>query len=183
MDNELPQQLPQTPPPSPTEVASPVQAQNTTPLPTEKDLGGRPLIYKTVEELQACIDEYFTYCDNRTKKLWDDKLQKEFMISDPAPYTMHGLARALHISRQALMEYSHREQFGDAIKEAREKVAEDVETRMMDGKAQSGAIFNLKNNFGWKDETKSDVKSQVDVNIRDYTTQYNPATEAEDSTK
>ena len=120
---------------------------------------GRPLKFKTVEELQKSIDEYFAFCDARGKKVWDDEKQKEFMESWPAPYTMHGLARALGLSRQALMEYSHREQFGDTIKEARDKVAEDVETRLMDGKAQAGAIFNLKNNFGWRDEFHNDVTS------------------------
>jgi len=127
---------------------------------TEEDRPvGRPLKFKTVEELQDAIDDYFDYCDLRTKKVWSSEKDKEYMISDPAPYTMHGLARALGLSRQALMEYSHRDQFGDAIKAARERVAEDVETRMMDGKAQSGAIFNLKNNFGWKDKTERDLTS------------------------
>lgn len=118
---------------------------------------GRPLVFKTVKELQDKIDEYFVYCDNRTRKKWADDKDKEFMIADPAPYTMHGLARALGLSRQALMEYSHKDGFGDAIKAAREKIAEDVETRLMDGKAQAGAIFNLKNNFGWKDKTETDI--------------------------
>ena len=118
---------------------------------------GRPPKYKTVAEMQKIIDEYFDYCDNRTKKIYDEKKGAEYMISDPAPYTMHGLARRLGLSRQGLIEYKNRDEFFDAIKEARSKVAEDVETRLMDGRAQSGSIFNLKNNFGWKDETKSEV--------------------------
>jgi hypothetical protein len=120
------------------------------------ELGGPPLKYKTVEEMQKIIDEYFDWCDNKTKKVYDEKKGIEYMISDPAPYTMHGLARRLGLSRQALMEYNNRDEYGDAIKEARDKVAEDVETRLM-SKAPTGAIFNLKNNFGWKDETKQDI--------------------------
>lgn len=120
---------------------------------------GKPLKFKTVEELQKVIDEYFIWCDERLKKVWFEKTQSEGMIADPAPYTMSGLARRIGLSRQALMEYSHRDQYGDTIKAAREKVHEDVETRLMDGKAQTGAIFNLKNNFGWKDKTEQDVTS------------------------
>jgi hypothetical protein len=115
---------------------------------------GRPVKFKTVEEIQGLIEEYFTYCDNRIKTVWDDEKQKEMAVTYPAPYTMHGLARALGMCRQSLINYENKDEFLDAIKEARERIAEDVETRLMDGKAQSGAIFNLKNNFGWKDESK-----------------------------
>lgn len=121
------------------------------------NLGGRPLKFKTLEEIQKKINDYFDYCDARAKKVWDDKVQKEYMISDPAPYTMHGLARSMGIDRDTLINYSHKKKFFGAIKEARERVAEDVETRMMDGKAQAGSIFNLKNNFGWKDKTEQDI--------------------------
>ena len=119
---------------------------------------GRPLKYKTVEELQKAIDEYFEWCDNRAKKVYDEKKGVEYMITDPAPYTMSGLANRLNLSRQGLLDYDNRDEFLDAIKKARNKVHEDVETRLME-KAPTGAIFNLKNNFGWKDETKHDITS------------------------
>lgn len=121
--------------------------------------GGRPVKYETVEELQVLIDDYFTYCDNRIKTIFDEKTNSEIAITNPAPYTMHGLARWLGLSRQGLMEYKGKPQFSDAIKQARERVAEDVETRLMDGRAQAGAIFNLKNNFGWKDQKETDITS------------------------
>ena len=119
----------------------------------------RPLKFKTVKELQKAIDEYFLWCDNRPKKIWLEKSQSEAMIADPAPYTMSGLARRIGLSRQGLIDYKNRDEYLDAIKEARSKVHEDVETRLMDGKAQSGAIFNLKNNFGWRDESQRDITS------------------------
>jgi len=117
---------------------------------------GRPLLYKTVKEMKKIIDEYFDWCDNRTKKVYDEKKGCEYMITDPAPYTMSGLARRLGMDRRSLLNYSDREQFFPTIKEAREKVQEDVETRLME-KAPTGAIFNLKNNFDWKDKTETDV--------------------------
>lgn len=129
---------------------------------------GRPLKYKTIKELQNAIDEYFDWCDNRSKKVWVEKTQTEIQISDPAPYTMSGLARRLGLSRQGLLDYNNRDAFLDTIKKAREKVHEDVETRLME-KAPTGAIFNLKNNFGWKDESKQDITSggapiKIDIN-------------------
>lgn len=117
---------------------------------------GRPLKYKTVEELQSAIDEYFAYCDNRIVSFYSAKAEGVVEVNDPAPYTMAGLARVIGLSRQALSEYSHKEQYGDAIKEARLRVQEDVETRLMEKNA-TGAIFNLKNNFGYTDVKDSNV--------------------------
>ena len=127
---------------------------------------GRPLLFKKVEELKVKIDEYFQWCDDRAKKCWDEKLQKEYMISDPAPYTMSGLARRLGISRQSLINYKNKDEFLDTIKEAREKVHEDVETRLMGTRNERGAIFNLKNNFGWKDKSEIDQNVKGVINIK-----------------
>jgi hypothetical protein len=115
--------------------------------------GGRPLLYKTPEEMKVAIDEYFEWCDNRIIKGFDDKTGKEFAYISPAPYTMSGLARRLGMDRRTLVDYTERDQFLPTIKAARERVHEDVETRLME-KTATGAIFNLKNNFGWKDESK-----------------------------
>lgn len=125
--------------------------------------GGRPLRFKTVADLQKAIDEYFDYCDNRVKNVYIKEAGENVPVSYPAPYTMSGLARALGLSRQALSEYSHREQFGDAIKAARDRVQEDIETRLMETSNQSGAIFNLKNNFGWRDKTEQDITTNGDA--------------------
>lgn len=129
------------------------------PKPKSDNPVGRPLKYKTVAELQKAIDEYFAYCDNRTISVYIKEAGDNIEISKPAPYTMSGLARALGLSRQALSEYNGREQFGDAIKASRDRVQEDIETRLMETSNQSGAIFNLKNNFGWKDKTETDLTS------------------------
>jgi hypothetical protein len=116
--------------------------------------GGRPLLYKTVAEMQKIIDEYFQWCEDRAaKKVGDDG--KEYMISSPAPYTMSGLARRLGMDRRTLVDYAERDEFLPTIKAARERIHEDVETRLME-KQPTGAIFNLKNNFGWQDEHKVD---------------------------
>src|SRR5687768_776712 len=112
--------------------------------------GGRPLTFKTVKELQDKIDEYFEWCDSRVKAVFDVKTNKEYVITNQSPYTMSGLANRLGIDRRTLVDYAHKDEFFPAIRAARERVHEDVETRMMETKNEKGAIFNLKNNFGWK---------------------------------
>ena len=129
----------------------------------DKNKGGRPLKFKTVEELQEKIDEYFKYCDDRTKTTYSEKLG-EILVSDPAPYTMAGLAYSIGLSRQGLIEYSHKDAFSDAIKKARERVERDVEERMNDKNTFTpGLIFNAKNNFGWKDKTEIEHEGKVNI--------------------
>jgi len=126
---------------------------------TSKNPVGRPLAFKSVKELSDKIDEYFYWCDNRTKDIYIKDLGDNLSVSSPAPYTMSGLARRLGIDRDTIINYSHKEYFFGTIKAARERVQEDVETRLMETSNQSGAIFNLKNNFGWKDKTETDITS------------------------
>lgn len=121
---------------------------------------GRPVLYKTKEELQKIIDEYFDWCDNRLVKGFNDKTGVEFAYINPAPYTMSGLSRRLGMSRETLVQYGHKDEFSDAIMCAREKVQEDVEIRLMETRNEKGAIFNLGNNFGWKNKTETDLTSK-----------------------
>lgn len=119
---------------------------------------GRPVKFKNVQELQDAIDEYFNWCDNRIMHVYSPKAEAVIEVINPAPYTMAGLARRIGLSRQGLMEYKHKNaEFSDAIKAARQRVEEDVETRLLEKNA-TGAIFNLKNNFGYKDVKENDVR-------------------------
>ena len=98
----------------------------------------RPKLYETKEEVQKIIDEYFSLCDEKEK-----------------PYTMSGLANALNMSRQSLINYSKDEEFFDTIKKARSEVEQQLEENALMGKANSTfTIFNLKNNYGWRDQVE-----------------------------
>lgn len=118
---------------------------------------GRPVLYKTVEELEKVVDEYFADCDAKTKEMHSDKLG-DMIVPDPEPYTMAGLAYALGMSRQSLINYGNKDEFFDTIKRARERVEKDIEIRMISKDTFTpGVIFNAKNNFGWKDESKTEI--------------------------
>jgi len=118
---------------------------------------GRPLLYKTVEEMAVAIDEYFDYCDNRMKQI-HSKEGESYGISNPEPYTMSGLAYALGMDRRTLIDYKNRDEFLPTIKRARDRVESDVEKRMNDKETFTpGLIFNAKNNFEWKDKSERDL--------------------------
>lgn len=111
--------------------------------------GGRPPKFKTAKEMQTKIDEYFENC---YVEVGD---RREFRP------TMSGLALALGLSRQGLLNYAKSEKFFDTVKAARQIVEQTLEQSLY-GNAVTGAIFNLKNNFGWKDKQEvENTGSQV----------------------
>jgi hypothetical protein len=101
--------------------------------------------YKDKEKLKKLIDAYFVDCDERN-----------------APYTMSGLAYALNIDRDTLVNYGKDELFSDLIKNAKARVQRQLEENGLSGKGNSTfTIFNLKNNYGWKDQ--QEVKKTSDI--------------------
>jgi len=116
---------------------------------------GRPKLFKNAEELQAKIEAYFTK---------QNELQADML--EPMPiYTMAGLALALGVDRKTITNYSKDEEFFPAIKLARAKVEEMVEQRSLAGLGTAGAIFNLKNNFGWRDSRDIEHSGSVPMQI------------------
>lgn len=153
--------------------------------------GGRPLKFKSVEELQKKIDDYFADCDPHVEEVseWvearDSKGQlkkdenglnylvevKHKVMTKQKPYTITGLALALDTSRETLLDYEkgkyddddpiedHKPEFSDTIKRAKIKCQNYAEV-MLFANSPTGAIFNLKNNYGWKDKTETDLTSK-----------------------
>ena len=103
----------------------------------------RPKLYESAEKLQKDIDDYFKMCDKKEK-----------------PYTMSGLALTLDMSRQSLINYSKDEEFFDTIKKARQKVETQLEENLYRLGNNSGVIFNLKNNFDWKDKVEVEANKE-----------------------
>lgn len=96
------------------------------------------LKYKTQEDLQKGIDEYFKKCDETQR-----------------PYTMSGLALSLGIDRVTLIRYGDRDLFATQIKEAKDRVQAQLEENALMGKGNATfTIFNLKNNYGWRDQVE-----------------------------
>lgn len=114
---------------------------------------GRKPKYETAEQMQAVIDAYF----NRGGGAW-------IMQGDTELYapTVEGLAFELGMSRQALLDYQNKDLFLDTIKRAKQKIGIALEQRLY-GNNVAGIIFNLKNNFGWKDKTEQEVFATVKV--------------------
>lgn len=109
---------------------------------------GRPDKWKSVKELKDAIDAYFSYADDHNE-----------------PYLITGLCLALDCSREVLLDwdkdtgkYPKPEQAVKLIKNAKLRCQNYAEKMLMNGKVNpTGAIFNLKNNYRWKDKSEVDA--------------------------
>lgn len=131
--------------------------------------GGRPLKFASVDELQGLIDAYFKACDERTKK-WVTKEGELIDVPDPRPYTITGLAMALDTTRETLRDYENEEHtdlepelakgFSDTIRKAKMKIHNFAEESLWQPKIASGMVFNLTNNWGWRDSKDITTKGE-----------------------
>jgi len=129
-----------------------------------KHPGGRPLKFKTPEELENAVNQYFAECEVKEK-----------------PKTMSGLALALGIDRKTLVNYSNKDGYFHTIKRARQIVEQQNEEMLVSGKGSAtGIIFNMKNNFGWVDKTEQEnrvILKQALVEFGDGQSQSNDTAE------
>ncbi len=151
---------------------------------------GRPLKFKSVAILQKKIDAYFAECDPHVVEITehveargkDGTLLKDehglnYLVevahkkkTKQIPYTITGLAVALGTSRETLINYENKEQFFDTIKASKTRI-ENFTEQMLFGPSPTGTIFNLKNNYGWKDKTEQEASGEQKLIIE--TRKYN----------
>lgn len=108
---------------------------------------GRPKLYEDEAALAEVVESYFT-------GLGDE------------PPTVAGLALALGMTRETLNQYGRDDEYSDTIKKAKQRIEVHLERRLYDG-APAGTIFNLKNNFGWKDESTRKHSGSVAIGEMD----------------
>lgn len=136
----------------------------------EKNKVGRPLLFNSVEELQKKIEEYIKSCFTQKldmfggpiyiKDVQGKKTDKPVMIQSK-PFTVTGLAVFLNTSRETLLNYEKKDgEFFDTIKKAKDIIYAYAEEFLYSGKNPAGAIFNLKNNWGWTDKQEIDHTSK-----------------------
>ena len=110
---------------------------------------GRPKIFDNAEDMKNAIEAYFISCED------PDNPGKY-----TRPLTITGLANSIGMTRESLLNYEKDDEFFSTIKEAKSKVEQWVEEYLFTGRNQTGAIFNLKNNYkGWKEKNETDITS------------------------
>lgn len=142
---------------------------------------GRPLKFQTVKELKQAINDYFESLFEPRFDMWGNPVMNkktgEQMMKKSKVATVTGLAVALGTTRETLLDYElgkhdgkdltveqlaeneQIEDFSDTIKEAKLRIYSDTEQQLYQGKAV-GAIFSLKNNYGWVDKVITETTPQ-----------------------
>jgi len=136
---------------------------------------GRPPKYDNPEDMQRIIDLYYLACrchqadnPNMLIELPDEDLLVINDIVDVVP-TISGLAYTLGMSTEAFRNYEQKDDFLATVKKAKQRVEMSLEQRLA-GNAVTGSIFSLKNNFGWKDKTETDINLNS-INLSEKTTE------------
>lgn len=118
--------------------------------------GGRPLKFKSPEELQNKIYAYYEWAKENKKHI-----------------TITGLAWFLDTNRQTLLRYEEddsellksvnedvRQAFRDTVKRAKARIEMEYEESLYNKNSAVGAIFTLKNNYNYVD--KQEVSQKVE---------------------
>ncbi len=153
---------------------------------------GRPLKFQSVAQLNKAIDAYFESLYEPAFDMWGNPIKNketgEPRMRKTQVATVTGLAVALGTTRETLMDYENGkhdskdesltdeqiaeneqiDDFSDTIKKAKLRIYADTEQQLYSSKAV-GAIFSLKNNYGWRDEKEVKIgnKSIGDREVSD----------------
>ena len=112
-----------------------------------KNLGGRPLKFKSVDLLEKQIEEYFNKFDKEER-----------------PYTVSGLAIHLDTDRATLLRWQDEtsnykelneednKRLYNTIKKAKQRIEGYAEEQLFRKTNVTGIIFNMKNNWNWADK-------------------------------
>ena len=107
---------------------------------------GKPLKFKTVEELEKKINEYFDYCDENKR-----------------PYLVTSLALFLDTSRETLNNYEAKTEYFDTINKAKQKILSYAEEQLFKHNGQvAGPIFSLTNNYSQYYKNKLYTQDETD---------------------
>ena len=132
---------------------------------------GCPATYTKIEEIEGLIEHYFNSCkgpiiDKEGNVLKDGN--GDIIMEYIKPITITGLCLALGFtSRDALIDYGHREIFADTIARAKLQCHHYTETRLYDKEGCNGAKFSLSNNFGWIDKQEITTNISVELTSKD----------------
>lgn len=123
---------------------------------------GRPVKYKNNSTLSKKIDEYFKWCDEKKQIIIAEKVNKVIY----KPYTVSGLCLYLGICRDTLCEYEKNPKFSDTVRRAKNRIENWIEEHSLNGDLNPTiSIFNLKNNFGWRDKQEIDMKADMNYKV------------------
>jgi len=130
-----------------------------------KNKANKPLKFKTPEELESKIQEYYKWAKDNNKHI-----------------TMSGLAWYLDTTRKTLLEYENSLEndwlksidddvkvlYVNSIKRAKARIEMEYEEGLYHKESVVGTIFTLKNNYGYVDKQEIEQTNKtIEVSLED----------------
>ena len=136
---------------------------------TEKHPGGRPPFYTDPLVMQAKIDEYFKHCDTGEEIEVIARNGDVVKITKKIPYTVPGLVYHLGFGdSKGLQEYKGKPKFSHTLTCAWKRIERQRNEMALLGMQEPRfAQFDLKNNFGWKDQQNVQVDAEIKHGVSD----------------
>lgn len=91
------------------------------------------------------------------RDILNDKGKKITYTEYVIPPSITALCLYLGITRDTFCRYAAEEGFTDTVTHARGRIEAYLEEQLMTGKKVQGIIFQLKNNYGWKDQRELEL--------------------------
>lgn len=154
----------------------------------DKNKGGRPRKFKSVIELEKAIQYYFDsitktelafntivsgYEDEEKKKPIYEKVPVLNNAGEQVTNTTYfeipsitGLCLHIGTTRETWKQYESLKGFSDSIKRAKTWIEKYNVEQLYRRDQVTGIIFNLKNNFDWKDKQEIEEKSDQSITIK-----------------
>lgn len=142
---------------------------------------GRPVLFKTADELQIAIDRYFGSISRTIKQTEiitvngepkevpvldnnGDQLTEIVYVKRPGIIDM---CLYIGFSRETLLEYEKKSKyFSDTITHAREKILAFKLDSLYTVKNPRGVMFDLNCNYGMVEKTQQDIKMTATVGVQ-----------------
>lgn len=125
---------------------------------TVPGVGGAPLKFQSVEDLERGIEEYFqslrVFVDEVEIKPDGTRIERKVEVEQEPP-TMAGLAHHLGVVRKTIYNYAEREDFTLALARAKNRIAMYAERALYHRDKTRGAMFALEVNHGYGKEDSS----------------------------
>lgn len=130
-----------------------------------KSKANKPLKFKSPEELESKIQEYYRWAEDNNKHI-----------------TMSGLAWYLDTTRKTLLEYENSLEndwlksvdydvkvlYVNSIKRAKARIEMEYEEGLYHKESTVGTIFTLKNNYGWVDKQEIEQTNKtIEVSLEE----------------
>lgn len=137
------------------------------------NLGGRPVAFKTPQEMIDKMEQYFEE-QSKFEFIYYDKLGNEKKRKLQAPIHIAGLCAFLGITNETLNQYAKKKGFSESISRAKKICEAYLVDQCIIGQKGNKADFVLKNNYplDWKEKVESEVSGKdgvpLTVMIRGY---------------